>query len=101
MVFYRRLEKPIFVSDADIISTDDLNRELNIPEEHMISIIDLTTYMLLIKVDAVRAQPYKIDASAFLEQAKEDIEWNHSDITSGLFISEAFDWESNNTGATM
>lgn len=101
MVFYRRLEKPIFVSDADIISTDDLNRELNIPEEHMISIIDLTTYMLLVKVDAVRAQPYKIDASAFLEQAKEDIEWNHSDITSGLFISDAFDWETNNTGATM
>ena len=101
MVFYRRLEKPIFVSDSDIISEDDLNRELNIPDEHMISIIDLTTYMLLIKVDSARAQPYKIDAASFLAQAKEDIEWDHSDITSGTFISDAFDWETNNTGATM
>jgi hypothetical protein len=101
MIFYRRLEKPIFVSDADIISTDDLNRELNIPEEHMISIIDLTSYMLLSKVDAQRALPYKVDAQSFLEQAKEDIDHSYSDITSGLFISDAFDWETNNVGATM
>ncbi|MAF36920.1 hypothetical protein CL622_07420 [archaeon] len=101
MVFYSRLEKPIFVDDDDIISTDDLNRELNIPTEHMIGIIDLTTYMLLVKVDAQRAVPYKMDSKVFLEQAKEDIQWGKSNITSGLYISDAFDWETNNVGATM
>lgn len=101
MIFYYKMVKKITVDDNDVVFPEDMERELPIAEEHMISIIDLTTYMLLMKVDAIRAEPYKIDAGGFLDQAKEDIEWGRSDITSGLMISSPFDFEVNNVGVTM
>ena len=101
MIFYFRLVKKITVDDNDIIFPEDMSRELNIPDEHMISIIDLTTYMLLQKVDAARAQPYKIDAIQFLQNAKDDIDYGRSSITSGMMISEPFNFEVNNTGVTF
>jgi hypothetical protein len=101
MIFYNKRVKKISVDDNDVIFPEDMARELPIPEEHMISIIDLTTYMLLQKVDAVRAEPYKMDAAQFLRLAKEDVEWGRSNITSGLMISQPFDFEVNNTGVTF
>lgn len=101
MIFYNKRVKKISVDDNDVIFPEDMARELPIPEEHMISIIDLTTYMLLQKIDAVRAEPYKIDAAQFLRLAKEDVEWGRSNITSGLMISQPFDFEVNNTGVTF
>ena len=101
MIFYNKRVKKISVDDNDVIFPEDMARELPIPEEHMISIIDLTTYMLLQKIDAVRAEPYKIDAAQFLRLAKEDVEWGRSNITSGLMISQPLDFEVNNTGVTF
>lgn len=100
-VFYRKRVKRITVDDNDIIFPSDLALELPIPDEHMLSIIDLTTYLLLSKLDAERAEPYKIDAAAFLEQARKDIQWGKSDITGGFMITSPFDWEVNNTGVTF
>ena len=93
MIFYHRMVKKITVDDSDVVFPEDMSRELPIPEEHMISIIDLTTYMLLQKIDASRAEPYKIDAAGFLKMAKEDIEYGQSDITSGRMITSPFSWE--------
>ena len=101
MVFYHKMVKKITVDDNDVIFPEDMARELPIAEEHMISIIDLTTYMLLQKIDAVRAEPYKIDAAGFLKMAKSDIEWGRSDITSGLMISSPFDFELSNARMTF
>ena len=101
MIFYFKMVKKITVDENDVVFPEDMERELPIAEEHMISIIDLTTYMLLMKIDAVRAEPYKMDAGSFLDRAKEDIEWGRSDITSGLMISSPFDFEVNNVGVTM
>ena len=93
--------KKITVDDNDVVFPEDMERELPIAEEHMISIIDLTTYMLLMKLDAVRAEPYKMDAAGFLKMAKEDIEWGRSDITSGLMITSPFDFELSNARMTF
>jgi hypothetical protein len=101
MVFYNKRVKKISVDSSDIVFPEDMGRELPIAEEHMISIINLTTYMLLQKVDAVRAEPYKIDAVTFLNEAKKDIEWGRSNITSGQMISSPFDFEINNSGVTF
>jgi hypothetical protein len=70
-----------------------MSRELEIPDEHMNGIIDLTVYNLLQKIDPERAMPYKIDAAAFLRQAKEDIQQGRSAIIRGSFIGEAYNWE--------
>lgn len=101
MIFYNRRVKPITVDSNDVIFPSDMSRDLPIPDEHMTGIIDLTTYMLLAKIDAGRAAQYKFDAQTFLQQAKSDVEWGRSNITSGLFISNAFNWESSNSGAEM
>ena len=101
MIFYNRRVKPITVDSNDVIFPSDMSRDLPIPDEHMTGIIDLTTYMLLAKIDAGRAAQYKFDAQTFLQQSKSDVEWGRSNITSGLFISNAFNWESSNSGAEM
>ena len=101
MIFYNRRIKPITVDSNDVVFPSDMGRDLPIPDEHMTGIIDLTTYMLLAKIDATRAAQYKFDAQAFLEQAKGDVEWGRSNITSGLFIQNAFNWESSNSGVEM
>ena len=90
-ILYNRRVRPITVDDDDVVFISDMERDINITDEHMISIIDLTTYMLL----------SKIDAQIFLIEAKKDIEWGNSDITGGLFISNAFNWQTSNSGATM
>ena len=100
-ILYNRRVSPITVDGDDVVFTSDMERDINITDEHMISIIDLTTYMLLSKIDAQRAAPYKMDAQIFLIEAKKDIEWGNSDITGGLFISNAFNWQTSNSGATM
>ena len=100
-IFYFKMVKKITVDENDVVFPEDLARELPIAEEHIISIIDLTTYMLLMKLDAVRAEPYKMDAAGFLKMAKEDIEWGRSDITSGLMITSPFDFELYNARMTF
>jgi len=92
-IHYRKVPIKITVDSSDIIFPSDLASDLDIPNEHMPSIIDLTTYSLLIKIDPGRAQQYKIDGAAFLRQAKEDIEVGRSAITHGSYIGRAYDWE--------
>jgi hypothetical protein len=92
-VYYRKKPFTITVDSSDIIFPSDMSRELEIPDEHMNGIIDLTVYNLLQKIDPERAMPYKIDAAAFLRQAKEDIQQGRSAIIRGSFIGEAYNWE--------
>ena len=96
VVYYRKKPFKITVDSSDIIFPSDMSKELEIPDEHMNGIIDLTVYNLLQKIDPERATPYKIDAAAFLRQAKEDIEQGRSAIVRGSFIGQAYDWERQN-----
>ena len=99
MIFYFAMVNKIRVDDNDVVFPEDMSLDLKqIPEEHMISIIDLTSYMLLQKVDAERAAPYKVDAAGFLRQAKDDINYGRSDITAGYQITHPYDFEIANTG---
>jgi hypothetical protein len=100
-IYYCKYPFTIFVDSSDIISENDLNRDLGINEEHMPSIINLTTYNLLNKIDPTRAQPYKIDAVAFLSQAKSDVEQGDSAISPGSYIGRAYDWQGSNIGVSL
>jgi hypothetical protein len=100
-VFYRKLPFKITVDSSDIIFPSDMERELEIPDEHIMSIVDFATYTLLSKVDAERAAPYKIDAGTFLLQAKQDIEFGRSDIVNATNIAGSYDWERNNIEVTL
>jgi hypothetical protein len=55
-------------------------------------------YKLLIKIDAERAANYKIDASAFYQQAKVDIEQGYSDVVGGSNITGSYEWERDGVG---
>ena len=100
-VYYKKRPFNILVDDSDIISPTDLEKNLEIPEEHMPGILDLTTYNLLSKIDPDRAAPYKMDAAAFLQQSKIDIEQGRSAIVRGGFIGQAYDWERDNIGVYL
>ena len=75
---------------------------MEIPDEHIEPIIDLVAYRLLILIgDYTRADRYKIDATGFYRQAKNDIEAGYGDVVQGGMIGEAYDWELNNIGSTI
>jgi hypothetical protein len=100
-LFYRKKHFEISVDDDDAISTTDLAKEMEIPDEHIEPIIDLVAYRLLILIDDYnRADRYRIDASEFYRQAKNDIESGYGDVIGGM-IGQPYDWEVNNIGSTI
>lgn len=101
-LFYRKKHFEISVDANDTISETDLAKEMEIPDEHIEPIIDMVAYRLLILIDDyTRADRYKIDAQVFYEEAKNDIEKGYTDISKGLMIGSAYDWEVSNIGATI
>jgi hypothetical protein len=100
-LFYRKKHFEISVDDDDAISTTDLAKEMEIPDEHIEPIINLVAYRLLILIDDYnRADRYRIDASEFYRQAKNDIESGYGDVIGGM-IGQPYDWEVNNIGSTI
>jgi len=95
---YRRKHFVITVDENDNISQEQLDKEMEIPDEHVEPITDLVVYKLLIKIDAERAANYKIDASAFYQQAKVDIEQGYSDVVGGSNITGSYEWERDGVG---
>tara|TARA_A100001391_G_scaffold136372_1_gene95119 strand:- start:113 stop:1042 length:930 start_codon:yes stop_codon:yes gene_type:complete len=98
---YRKKHFVISVDSSDNISSTDLNKEMEVPDEHIEPIVDMVAYKLLSKIDAERAAPYKIDASAFLRNAKMEIESGYTDVVQGCNIEGAFDWEIDNVVVTL
>jgi hypothetical protein len=101
-LFYRKKHFVISVDANDTISPTDLAKEMEIPDEHIESIIDLVAYRLLILIDDyARADRYKIDAAAFYKQAANEIQAGYGDVVKGKMIGHAYDWELNNIGSTI
>jgi hypothetical protein len=102
VLHYRKKHFEISVDANDTISATDLAKEMEIPDEHIEPIIDLVAYRLLILIDDYnRADRYKIDASAFYRQAKNDIEAGYGDVMKAGMIGQPYDWEVNNIGSTI
>ena len=102
VLYYRKKHFVISVDANDTISPTDLAKEMEIPDEHIESIIDLVAYRLLILIDDyARADRYKIDAAAFYKQASNEIQAGYADVIQAGMIGGAYDWEVNNLGSTI
>lgn len=101
LVYYRKKHFVVTVDVNDNISQVQLDKEMEIPDEHVDPIVSMVAYKLLSKIDAERAQPYRIDAAAFYQQAKRDIQAGYGQITNGSMIGKAYDWELSNSGVNL
>lgn len=84
ILHYRKKHFKILVDNNDLITNLDL--EMEVCDEHIEPIVNMVAYKLLLKVDAERALPYKIDSDRFFQQAKIDITAGYSDVSSGRMI---------------
>lgn len=101
IIYYRKKHFVVTVDGNDAISAAQLAKTMEVPDEHIEPIVDMVAYKLLSKIDAERAQPYKIDAAAFFKQAKQDIEAGYGQIVNGTMIGSAYDWEVDNAGVNL
>jgi hypothetical protein len=92
-LFYSRLHTPI-TCIGNTLSEAMQNKDLELPEEHIETVLKYAAYNLIVKVDPTRATSYKTDWVAFLEQAKLDIRKGRSRIKSGRTIRDPYDSES-------
>jgi hypothetical protein len=84
-LFYSRLHTPI-TTIGNIVNEATLDKDLEMPEEHIETVLKYASYNLINKVDPTRATSYKVDWVAFLEQSKQEIRKGRSRIKSGRTI---------------
>ena len=101
VLYYRKKHFVITVDANDNISQAQLDKEMEIPDEHVEPIVDMVAYKLLSKIDAERARPYMVDAQVFYAQAKRDIQAGYGQIINGSMIGQAYDWELSNAGVNL
>jgi hypothetical protein len=101
VMYYRKKHFVITVDANDNISQAQLDKQMEIPDEHVEPIVDMVAYKLLSKIDAQRAAPYKIDANTFYAQAKRDIQAGYGQIVNGTMIGRAYDWELDNVEVNL
>jgi hypothetical protein len=90
ILFYSRLPEKIIINDDNKIPDSVMNRELEIVEEHMDGIIQLTSYRLLVKLDPTRAAIYKIDGDVLYEQYERDVRRGYYRGRQGTGIRQPF-----------
>jgi hypothetical protein len=94
-LFYSRRHTPInTVLDNDSVPEAMRGFELEIPDEHCEGVIKAASYDLLLKVDAERAEYYKVDYAALYEQYRLDIRKGRSRIKQGQNIRDPYMSES-------
>lgn len=78
-LFYSRLHTPITCL-GNTLTEAMQDKELELPEEHIETVLKYAAYNLIVKVDPTRAASYKTDWAAFLEQCKLEIRKGRSRI---------------------
>jgi hypothetical protein len=91
-LMYSRLHTRLYTAD-NIIPQAILDTELEVPDEHLETILKYATYNLVVKVDPDRANAYKVDWVAFLDKARGDVKLGRSRIHAGRQIRNLKPWE--------
>jgi len=87
---------------GDSINEATLNRQMEVPDEHMQIITDYTTYILLSKISSERATPFKVNFDEWLERTKDAIMYGRSLTKSGSGeIRSPFWYETGNPFSTF
>lgn len=73
IIYYSRLAQEIILNDKNLVPQEILERELEIVPEHVEGIIKAVAYNILIKLDPVRANIYRVDYNELYEQYRTDI----------------------------
>lgn len=92
-IYFARLHFPITTKADGSISQDILNKEMLVPEEHLEIIADYTTFKLLSKIDAQRANNYKVNFDEWLKDAKMQINRGRARITKSGEVRDPFLFE--------
>lgn len=98
VIFYRRRHRDIVIYNNNI-PQDELNRELEICNEHIDVVLDYTSYKLLSKVDVERAKNFKVNFDEWLQEAEWDIRKGRAAIKQGANIRDPLRNESGYSGA--
>jgi hypothetical protein len=92
-LYYYKLPFLIPVNADDSISSQYLNMSMEVYDEHLESIIDYTTYKLLKKIDIERANEFKTDFTAWLQEAKDEIDAGRQDMMQNSDIRSQYYFE--------
>lgn len=65
-IFYRRLHEKFSTNDNDTIDESQMTKNLDVPDEHIKILTDYVSYMILQKIDPMRAAAYKVDFDRWL-----------------------------------
>ena len=87
---YSRYSAPLTINSDDTIPTAVANTVLDPCEEHMLGIIDAVAYQLILKYDANRAAPYKIDWEKLFAEYELEIMRGYYSGRQGAGVREAF-----------
>ena len=100
-LFYSRLHTPITTIGTTLTEAMQ-DKELELPEEHIETVLKYAAYNLIVKVDPTRASAYKVDWVAFMEQCKQEIRKGRSRMKAARNIRDLTSSESStNFGMNM
>lgn len=92
-IFYYKRHFEIPITGPDFIEKSVLDREMEVPEDHIEIIVDYTSWKLLAKVDTNRAAQYKVNFDEWLEKVKYQIIEGRSQISNAGTIRNEFWFE--------
>lgn len=79
-IYYRKLHWKAVVPSDNKIDEIYADREMELPDEHVQTVTDYTSYLLLNKVDPTRAQAYKVNFDEWLQEVKYQVDRGRSEI---------------------
>ena len=97
-LMYSRLHTPI-TTIGDTLSDAMQRHDLELPEEHIETVLKYAAYNLISKIDPTRATAYKVDWERYIEQCKQEIRKGRSRIKSVRMIRDA-NWNETSTAYT-
>jgi hypothetical protein len=92
-VYYSRLHFDIVPDENDVLSTELLNKKMLIADDHLEVVADYVTYKLLSKIDAERANRYKVNFDEWLDKLKFQINRGRARITKTGEIRDPYMFE--------
>jgi len=92
-LYYYKTHFVIPVKSDDTIDANMLDRDMEVSDVHIHSIINRTIHLLLKKVDPEKSLSYQDDWQNWLPKAKINIQQGRSDIDKSGTIRDEYDWE--------
>jgi len=94
-IFYYKKHWVIPVLNNGAIDPVYLNKEMEVCDEHIRTIISYTTYLLLLKIDVRRAEAFKVEFEEWLPKAKDYIRSGRNRMSNSGMVQAPYQWQTN------